>query len=49
MTDIIVFSLLVLTQYYVSRHRIFKGRHITIIKEEARLATRDPATVLPVP
>jgi hypothetical protein len=44
------FSSLVLPQYYVSRHGISKGRHVTSFEEEGeRPATRDPTTVLPVP
>jgi hypothetical protein len=48
--DIAAFSLIVLSQRYVNRHRISESRHVKIGEEEgAKLATGDPATVLPVP
>jgi hypothetical protein len=44
------YSSLVLSQRHVSQHGISEGRHATIVEEEGeRPATRDPATVLPVP
>ncbi|KAF7502721.1 hypothetical protein GJ744_005229 [Endocarpon pusillum] len=43
------FSPLVPSQRRVSRHGISEGRHVTIIDEEERPATRDPTTVMPVP
>jgi hypothetical protein len=41
---------MVLSQHYISRHGTSESRHVTIgEKEGAKLATGDPATVLPVP
>jgi hypothetical protein len=43
------FSPSILPQRYVNRHGISKGRHVTIVEEGERPATRDPTIVLPVP